>query len=62
MKEDCLAVVDLIDEQFDRGWGAGVQAAFEIVESELGGLGHTRIMTRIRNRFLEELEVTLEDE
>lgn len=66
MKEDTLALVEAcFDEQFDKGWDAGwdkgwdagVRAAFEIVELEVGGLGHTRVMARIRKRFLEELEM-----
>ncbi len=58
MKEDILALVEAcFDDQFDKGWDAGVQAALEIVELEVGGLGHTRVMARIRKRFLEELEM-----
>ena len=58
MKEDILVPVEVaLDSQFDKGWDAGVQAAFEIVELEVGGLGHTRVMARIRKRFLEELEL-----
>ena len=58
MKEDVLALVGAcLDNQFDKGWDAGVQAAFEIVELEVGGLGYTRMMTRIRERFVEELEM-----
>lgn len=58
MKEDILALVEAcFDGQFDKGWDAGVQAAFEIVELEVGGLGHTRVMARIRKRFQEELEM-----
>ena len=42
MKEDILVLVEVaLDSQFDKGWDAGVQAAFEIIEQEVGGLGHT---------------------
>ena len=58
MKEDILALVAAcLDQEFDKGWDAAVRAAFEIVELEVGGLGHTRVMARIRKRFLEELEM-----
>ena len=58
MKEDILVLVEVaLDSQFDKGWDAGVQAAFEIVELEVGGLGHTQVMARIRKGFLEELEM-----
>lgn len=37
MKEDILALVDAcFDEQFDKGWDEGVQAAFDIVQEVLG--------------------------
>ena len=49
--------VELFDQQFEKGWDAAVHAAHEIVEIEVGGLGYTRVMARIRKRFLEELEM-----
>ena len=57
VSEEYSTVVELLDSQFDKGWDAGVRAAFEIVEIEVGGLGHTRVMARIRKRFLKELEM-----
>ena len=58
MKEDILTLVAAcLDQEFDKGWDAGVRAAFEIVELEVGGLGHTRIMARIKERFRDELEM-----
>lgn len=49
--------VELLDQQFEKGWDAAVRAAFEIVELEVGGLGHRRMMERIRMRFRDELEM-----
>ena len=58
MKEDLLSLVAAsLDQEFDKGWDAAVRAAFEIVELEVGGLGHRRLMERIRVRFVDELEM-----
>ena len=58
MKEDLLSLVAAsLDQEFDKGWDAAVRAAFEIVELEVGGLGHERLLKRIRMRFRDELEM-----
>lgn len=58
MREDILALVAAcFDQEFDKGWDAAVRAAFEIVSLEVGGLGHRRMMERIRMRFRDELEM-----
>ena len=58
MKEDILTLVEVcFDEQFDKGWNAAVRAAFKIVELEVGGLGHARLLERISMRFRDELEM-----
>lgn len=48
---------ELLDEQFERGWDAAVRAAFEIIEQEVEGLGHKRMMARIHMRFRDELDM-----
>ena len=59
MKEEDLLplIADRLDQEFDKGWDAAVRAAFEIVETEVGGLGHERLLKRIHMRFREELEM-----
>ena len=55
MKEDILALVEAcFDEQFDKGWDAGVQAAFEIIEQEVKRGAN---LDNIRARFVRELEL-----
>ena len=48
---------ELLDEQFDKGWDAGVQAAFEIIEQELGRTGNEYMLARLKYRFMRELEM-----
>jgi hypothetical protein len=48
---------DLLDSQFDKGWDAGVQAAFEIIEQELGRTGNEYMLARLKSRFMRELEM-----
>jgi hypothetical protein len=36
VSEEYSTVVELLDSQFDKGWDAGVQAAFDIVQEVLG--------------------------
>ena len=45
---------DLLDSQFDKGWDAGVQAAFEIVQEVLGSGAD---LAAICARFTRELEM-----
>ena len=58
MKEDILVLVEAaLDSQFDKGWDAGVQAAFEIIEQELGRTGNEHMLSRLKSRFTRELEM-----
>lgn len=57
VSEEYSTVVELLDSQFDKGWDAGVKEAFKIVELEVGGLGHARLLERISMRFRDELEM-----
>lgn len=69
MKEDTVALpthmltpaqeklYELLDQQFDKGWDAGVQAAFEIIEQELGRTGNEYMLARLKSRFMRELEM-----
>ena len=45
---------ELLDEQFDKGWDAGVQAAFDIVQEVLGSGAD---LAAICARFMRELEM-----
>ncbi len=55
MKEDILALVEACsDAQFDKGWDAGVQAAFDIVQEVLGSGAD---LAAICARFMRELEM-----
>lgn len=45
---------DVLDEQFDRAWDAGVQAAFDIVQEVLGSGAD---LAAICARFMRELEM-----
>ena len=55
MKEDILALVGAcLDQEFDKGWDAGVQAAFEIIEQEVKRGAN---LNNIRARFMRELEM-----
>lgn len=59
MREELLALVETcFDEQFDKGWDAGVQAAFDIVQDVLGAGAD---LATICARFMRELEMK-EDE
>lgn len=44
----------LLDEQFEKGWDAGVQAAFDIVQEVLGSGAD---LAAICARFMRELEM-----
>lgn len=58
MREDILALVEAcLDSQFDKGWDAGVQAALEIIEQELGRTGNEYMLSRLKSRFMRELEM-----
>lgn len=55
MKEDILELVEAcFDAQFDKGWDAGVQAAFEIVQEALESGAD---LAAICARFMRELEM-----
>ena len=55
MKEDILVPVEVaLDSQFDKGWDAGVQAAFDIVQEVLGSGAD---LAAICARFMRELEM-----
>ena len=45
---------ELLDQQFDKGWDAGVQAAFDIVQEVLGSGAD---LAAICARFMRELEM-----
>lgn len=45
---------ELLDSQFDKGWDAGVQAAFDIVQEVLGSGAD---LAAICARFMRELEM-----
>ena len=47
-------MVELLDAQFDKGWAAGVQAAFDIVQEVLGSGAD---LAAICTRFMRELEM-----
>lgn len=49
---------ELLDQQFEKGWDAGVQCAFDIVQEVLGSGAD---LATICARFMEELEMK-EDE
>ncbi len=57
VSEEYSTVVELLDSQFDKGWDAGVQAAFEIIEQELGRTGNEYMLARLKSRFMRELEM-----
>lgn len=58
MMKDILALVEVVvDEQFVKGWDAGVSAAFEIIEQELGRTGNEYMLARLKSRFMRELEM-----
>ena len=60
MKEDILVPVEVaLDSQFDKGWDAGVQAAFDIVQEVLGSGAD---LAAICARFVRELGMREEDE
>lgn len=48
---------ELLDQQFDKGWDAGVSASFEIIEQELGRTGNEYMLARLKSRFMRELEM-----
>ena len=50
--------VELLDQQFDKGWDAGVRCAFDIVQEVLGPGAD---LAAICARFMRELEMK-EDE
>ena len=54
VSEEYSTVVELLDAQFDKGWDAGVQAAFEIIEQEVKRGAN---LNNIRARFMRELEM-----
>ena len=54
VSEEYSTVVELLDSQFDKGWDAGVQAAFDIVQEELGAGAN---LAAICARFMRELEM-----
>ncbi len=54
VSEEYSTVVELLDSQFDKGWDAGVQAAFEIVQEVLGSGAD---LAAICARFTRELEM-----
>lgn len=54
VSEEYSTVVELLDAQFDKGWDAGVQAAFEIVQEVLGSGAD---LAAICARFTRELEM-----
>ena len=45
---------ELLDQQFEKGWDAGVQCAFDIVQEVLGAGAD---LAAICARFMEELEM-----
>ena len=57
VSEEYSTVVELLDSQFDKGWDAGVQAAFETIEQELGRTGNEYMLARLKSRFMRELEM-----
>ena len=57
VSEEYSTVVELLDSQFDKGWDAGVQAAFDIIEQELGRTGNEYMLARLKSRFMRELEM-----
>jgi len=54
VSEEYSTVVELLDAQFDKGWDAGVQAAFDIVQEVLGSGAD---LAAICARFMRELEM-----
>ena len=52
VSEEYSTVVELLDSQFDKGWDAGVQAAFDIVQEVLGSGAD---LAAICARFMREL-------
>jgi hypothetical protein len=54
VSEEYSTVVELLDSQFDKGWDAGVQAAFDIVQEVLGSGAD---LATICARFMRELEM-----
>lgn len=54
VSEEYSTVVELLDSQFDKGWDAGVQAAFDIVQEVLGSGAD---LAAICARFMRELEM-----
>jgi len=54
VSEEYSTVVELLDSQFDKGWDAGVQAAFDIVQEVLGS---GEDLAAICARFMRELEM-----
>ena len=57
VSEEYSTVVELLDSQFDKGWDAGVSAAFELIEQELGRTGNEYMLARLKSRFMRELEM-----
>ena len=49
---------DVLDEQFDRAWDAGVLAAFDVVADMIE---QQELLEAIKQRFVDELEMK-EDE
>ena len=54
VSEEYSTVVELLDSQFDKGWDAGVSAAFDIVQEVLGSGAN---LAAICARFMRELEL-----
>ena len=50
-------IEEVLDEAFDKAWDAGVSAAFEIIEQELGRTGNEYMLARLKSRFMRELEM-----
>ena len=57
VSEEYSTAAELLDSQFEKGWDAGVQAAFEIIEQELGRTGNEHMLVRLKSRFMRELEM-----
>ena len=57
VSEEYSTVVELLDSQFEKGWDEGVQAAFEIIEQELGRTGNEYMLARLKSRFMREPEM-----